>query len=89
MPFQFGEATSIDPFMASIALISTIAFLAAGDYLTSRLEYYFRDSSVYTNMLQKLYRELMMMGKQPHFEKFHYNLYVLIDFICPFVRRSC
>ena len=64
MSFTFGEIRYTDPTICGIALVSTIAFLATCEYTTNTLEGTLQHSSVYLNMLQKIYRELMIMGKK-------------------------
>jgi hypothetical protein len=60
--FAFGETRYIDPGVAGIALVTTVIFLASCDYATHLLEELIRHSSTYMSMLQKIYKELMIMG---------------------------
>jgi hypothetical protein len=60
--FAFGETRYIDPEAAGIALVTTVIFLASCDYATHILEEIICHSSTYMSMLQKIYKELMMMG---------------------------
>jgi hypothetical protein len=49
--------------MAGVALVTTVLFLALCDYATHLLEDFFRHSTTYMTMLQKIYKELMIMGE--------------------------
>jgi hypothetical protein len=61
--FSFGDTRFIDPGMAGVALVTTVLFLALCDYATHLLEDFFRHSTTYMTMLQKIYKELMIMGE--------------------------
>jgi hypothetical protein len=61
--FSFGDTRFIDPGIAGVALITTVLFLALCDYATHLLEEFFRHSTTYMTMLQKIYKELMVMGE--------------------------
>ena len=71
MSFIFGEIRYIDPYITGIALFVTIIFLGLCEYFTITLEEYLKHSSVYLNMLQKIYRELMIIGKKTQTERNH------------------
>jgi hypothetical protein len=60
--FSFGDTRFIDPKIAGVALITTVLFLALCDYATHLLEKLFHHSTTYMTMLQKIYKELMVMG---------------------------
>jgi hypothetical protein len=62
MSFQFGILSSINPFIATLAFIVTIIFLIFFEFLTGALEYILEGNHVYNQMLQKIYKELMVMG---------------------------
>jgi hypothetical protein len=62
MSFQFGILSSINPFIATLAFIFTIIFLIFFEFLTGALEYLLEGNHVYNQMLQKIYKELMVMG---------------------------
>lgn len=64
MSFLFGEIRYVDPLVTGIALVSTIVFLATCEYITINLEEYLQHSQVYISMLQKIYRELMIIGNR-------------------------
>ncbi len=61
--FTFGDTRYIDPSITAIAIITTILFLALCDYVTHCIEKILNTSPVYMSMLQKIYKELMIMGK--------------------------
>jgi uncharacterized membrane protein YtjA (UPF0391 family) len=62
MAFGFGQLSTIDGNMATVAFIVTIVFLVLFDSLTNTLEASLKGSVIYNSMLQKIYKELMMMG---------------------------
>lgn len=61
--FIFGDSRFIDPGISGIALISTVIFLAFCDYLTHCMEEFLGHSTIYMSMIQKIYKELMIMGE--------------------------
>jgi hypothetical protein len=62
MTFSFGLVSIINGNVSTAAFIITIVFLALFDSLTNRLETSLQGSVIYNSMLQKIYKELMMMG---------------------------
>lgn len=62
--FTFGDVRYIDPDVAGIALVVTVIFLALCEHATHCLEIYIQHSPIYMTMLQKIYKELMIMGKK-------------------------
>jgi hypothetical protein len=60
--FLFGEIRYVDPFIVTMGLIFMIAFLATCEHCMNALENYLGKSPIYISMLQKIYRELMIMG---------------------------
>lgn len=62
MSFHFGILSSINPTIATLAFICTIIFLLFFEFLTGALEYILEGNHVYNQMLQKIYKELMVMG---------------------------
>jgi hypothetical protein len=62
MAFSFGILGEIDSSIATVAFIVTILFLTGFEFLTGGLEYVVRDNPIYNQMLQRIYKELMIMG---------------------------
>jgi hypothetical protein len=62
MAFEFGILNSINPITATIAFVATVLFLLFFEFLTGALEYSIQGSPIYNQMVQKLYKELMIMG---------------------------
>ena len=62
MAFSFGILGEIDADVATVAFIITILFLTGFEFLTGGLEYVIRDNIIYNQMLQRIYKELMIMG---------------------------
>ena len=62
MAFAFGILGEIDASVATIAFVLTIFFLTGFEFLTGGLEYIVRDNPIYNQMLQRIYKELMIMG---------------------------
>ena len=62
MAFSFGLLTAIDGGVATLAFLLTIVFLVLFDSATNYCENSLRGSVIYNSMLQKIYKELMMMG---------------------------
>ena len=62
MAFNFGILSDINIEIATYAFLATIAFLILVEFLTGALEYSIEGNLVYNQMLQKIYKELMMMG---------------------------
>lgn len=62
MAFAFGLLTSIDGGISTVVFVITIIFLIACDVLTNMWEKALKGSTVYNLMLQKIYKEIMLMG---------------------------
>lgn len=62
MAFSFGVMSTIDGNVSTMAFILTIVFLILFDSATNAWEASLRGSVIYNSMLQKIYKELMMMG---------------------------
>jgi len=62
MPFKFGILSKVDGDVASIAFVGTILFLVTFENLTRLAEAALKGSTIYNQMLQKIYKELMIMG---------------------------
>ena len=62
MTFSFGILGEIDAVVSTIAFILTIFFLTGFEFLTGALEYVIRENAIYNQMLQRIYKELMIMG---------------------------
>lgn len=62
MTFYFGILSNIDSDVALIAFVLTILFLATFDFCLGALEFSIKDNPIYNQMLQKIYKELMIMG---------------------------
>jgi len=62
MAFNFGILSAVDGDVATIAFICTIVFLIAIENLTRGVENLLQGSEIYNKMLQKIYKELMIMG---------------------------
>jgi len=62
MPFQFGILSKVDSDVASIAFVGTILFLILFENFTRIAENALKGSVIYNQMLQKIYKELMIMG---------------------------
>lgn len=60
--FKFGHIIEIDPELGSLAFAATIIFLLLFEFLIGALEYSFEGRPIHTKMLQKIYKELMIMG---------------------------
>lgn len=62
MVFKFGVADYLNPDDTLIALIGLITFLITFEFLTGAIEYMLKHSQIYNQMLQKIYKELMING---------------------------
>lgn len=62
MAFSFGIMSTIDGNVSTVAFIITIIFLVTFDSATNAWEASLSGSVIYNSMLQKIYKELMMMG---------------------------
>jgi hypothetical protein len=62
MGFTFGLLTSINGNVSTAAFVVTILFLVTCDALTNMLEASLKGSVIYNSMLQKIYKEIMIMG---------------------------
>ena len=62
MAFSFGLLSVIDGRVATLSFIFTIIFLVLFGSVTNYCENSLRGSVIYNSMLQKIYKELMMMG---------------------------
>jgi hypothetical protein len=62
MGFTFGLLTSINGNVSTAAFVVTILFLVTCDVLTNMLEASLKGSVIYNSMLQKIYKEIMIMG---------------------------
>jgi hypothetical protein len=60
--FAFGVILQIDISVATVAFVSTICFLLLFEFLTGALEYFFEEKAIHLKILQKIYKELMIMG---------------------------
>lgn len=60
--FYFGLLTTLDPLVAMVSILGIIFFVNIFDFLTGLLEYVLTESPLYSNMVQKIYKELMQMG---------------------------
>lgn len=60
--FTFGILGNIDSTAATVIFVITILFLTGFEFLTEGLEYVVRDNPIYNQMLQRIYKELMIMG---------------------------
>jgi hypothetical protein len=80
MALQFGILSDIDIKLATYAFLATIVFLMLAEFLTGALEFAIEGNLVYNQMLQKIYKELMMMGLVglligEFFVTYHFNLF--------------
>lgn len=62
MAFNFGYMSEMNIEIATYAFLATIVFLMLAEFLTGALEFAIEGNLVYHQMLQKIYKELMMMG---------------------------
>ena len=62
MAFSFGLLSTINVDVSTVTFIITIIFLVLVDSATNAVEASLKGSVVYNSMLQKIYKELMMMG---------------------------
>jgi hypothetical protein len=62
MAFSFGLLSTINGNVSTVAFIITIIFLVLFDSATNAVEASLKGSVIYNSMLQKIYKELMMMG---------------------------
>lgn len=62
MAFSFGILGEIDATVATIAFVVTILFLTTFEFLTGWLEFIIEENPIYNQMLQRIYKELMIMG---------------------------
>ena len=62
MTFSFGILGEIDAIVSTIAFILTIFFLTGFEFLTGEVEHMIKDNIIYNQMLQRIYKELMIMG---------------------------
>lgn len=62
MSYQFGIAVSLDPLLSIYSLLCVIAFLIFFDYFACMIEYFLDKTSIYKQMIQSVYREIMLMG---------------------------
>lgn len=62
MAFSFGILGEIDSTAATVVFVLTILFLTGFEFLTGGLEYIVRENPIYNQMLQRIYKELMIMG---------------------------
>ena len=60
--FGFGIIASLDTTKLTRSLICVIAFIIIFEYSTGFIEFVLGSSSLYMRMVQKIYKELMMMG---------------------------
>lgn len=60
--FAFGVILQLDITVATVAFVSTICFLLLFEFLTGALEYFFEEKAIHLKILQKIYKELMIMG---------------------------
>ena len=62
MTFSFGMLSKIPATVSTVVFLVTIAFVVLFDSATTALEASLQGSVIYNSMLQKIYKELMMMG---------------------------
>lgn len=62
MAIQFGILSDVNIQLATYSFLATIVFLMLAEFLTGALEFAIEGNLVYNQMLQKIYKELMMMG---------------------------
>ena len=62
MCFQFGAVLGIDALEGSWTFLAVVAFLLTFEFFVGLLEYLVEGSTVYNQMVQKIYKELMIMG---------------------------
>ena len=62
MAFQFGLIDNMDPTLSLLCFIGVIAFIIFFEYCTGVLEFFLEESPLYNQMVQSIYKELMMMG---------------------------
>lgn len=62
MGFQFGLIGQMEPSTGTYCFLVAIAFILISEFLISFLEHLLEGSNVYHRMVQKIYKELMLMG---------------------------
>ena len=62
MGFEFGAATSLDYIVTLYCFFIVVAFVITMEYVIGIMEYFLESSKLYTNMVQMIYKELMLMG---------------------------
>lgn len=62
MGFEFGVITNLDYTVTLYCFFIVVAFVLAMEYITGVMEYFLETSKLYTDMVQMIYKELMLMG---------------------------
>lgn len=62
MGFKFGVLTELDFKITLYCFVLVVAFVIAAEYVLGVLEYFLEGSRLYSQMIEKIYKELMLMG---------------------------
>lgn len=62
MGFKFGVLTELDFKVTLYCFVLVVAFVIAAEYVLGILEYFLEGSRLYSQMIEKIYKELMLMG---------------------------
>lgn len=72
---------SIDPAKTLIAFLVVIFFIIMFDYTTEILEFFLKDSIIYSKIVQSIYKELMIMGNNSILF-LCFDIIIRIDILC-------
>lgn len=60
--YAFGSVIALDAFITMISFIGVIVFILFFDMMIELMEYFLEGTKLYHNMIQMIYKELMLMG---------------------------
>ena len=62
MGFEFGVITNLNFDITLYCFIAVVSFVIVFEYLIGIMEYFLEGSTLYSHMIQMIYKELMLMG---------------------------